>query len=60
MLLLQNLISLQNKFLILNENRANLAYQSDIANFINKTDFSNNLKNVAVYKNELIKLLKKS
>ena len=40
--------------------RANLAYQSDIANFINKTDFSNNLKNVTVNKNELIKLLQKS
>ena len=33
--------------------KANLASKSDIANFVNETDFDNKLKNVASNKNEL-------
>ena len=33
--------------------RANLASKSDIANFVKKTDFDNQLKNVRSNKNEL-------
>ena len=39
--------------------QAYLASKSDIANFVNKTDFDNRLKDVASNKNELNKLLKK-
>ena len=33
--------------------RANLASKSDIANFVNKTDFGNKLKDITSNKNEL-------
>ena len=39
--------------------QAYLASKSDIANFVNKTDFDNKLKDVASNKNELNKLSKK-
>ena len=39
--------------------QANLATKNDIANFIEKTDFDNKLKNVASNKNELNELSKK-
>ena len=39
--------------------RANLASKSDIANFINKIDFGNKLKDITSIKNELNKLSKK-
>ena len=39
--------------------QAYLASKSDIANFVNKTDFDNRLKDVASNKNELNKLSKK-
>ena len=44
-LLLQNLISLQKMF-DLRLKQANIASQSDSANFVNKTDFNNKLKDV--------------
>ena len=39
--------------------QASLASKSDIANFVNKTDFDNQVKNVTSNKNELNKLSKK-
>ena len=39
--------------------RANLASKSDIANFVNKTDFNNKLKDVTSNKNELNNYQKK-
>ena len=39
--------------------RANLANKSDIANFVNKTDFDNKLKDFTRNKNELNELSKK-
>ena len=39
--------------------QANLASESDIANFVKKTDFDNKLKDVTSYKNELNELSKK-
>ena len=39
--------------------QANLASKSDIANFVNKTDFDDKLKDVKSNKNELNKLSKK-
>ena len=39
--------------------QANLASKSDIANFVNKTDFDNKLKDVTSNKNELNELSKK-
>ena len=47
-LLLQNFISLLQKL-----KQANLASKSDIANFINKTDFDNELRDFTSNKNEL-------
>ena len=47
-LLLQNLMSLLQKL-----KQANIASKSDIANFINKTDFDNKLRNFTSNKNEL-------
>ena len=47
-LLLQNFISLLQKL-----KQANLASKSDIANFINKTDFDNKLRDFTSNKNEL-------
>ena len=47
-LLLQNFISLLQKL-----KEANLASKSDIANFINKTDFDNKLRDFTSNKNEL-------
>ena len=41
---LQNLISLQHKFFILDV--TNVASKGDIANFVNKTDLDNKLKDV--------------
>ena len=38
----------------------NLASKGDTANFINKTDFGNQAKNITLNKNELNELLKKS
>ena len=38
--------------------RANLASKSDIANFVNKTDFGNKLKDITSNKNELNELSK--
>ena len=49
-LLLQNLIKLK---------RENLANKSYIANFVNKTDFDNKIKNVTWSKNEVNELSKK-
>ena len=57
-LLLQNLISLQKMF-DLRLKQANIASQSDSANFVNKTDFNNKLKDVMSNKNELNELSKK-
>ena len=57
-LLLQNLISLQKMF-DLRLKQANMASQSDSANFVNKTDFNNKLKDVMSNKNELNELSKK-
>ena len=54
-LLLQNLISLQKMF-DLRLKRAKIASQSDSANFVNKTDFNNKLKDVMSNKNELNEL----
>ena len=54
-LLLQNLISLQKMF-DLRSKRAKIASQSDSANFVNKTDFNNKLKDVMSNKNELNEL----
>ena len=39
--------------------RANLASQSDTANFVNKTDFDNKIKDVTSNKNEWNDLSKK-
>ena len=39
--------------------QANIASQSDSANFVNKTDFNNKLKDVMSNKNELNELSKK-
>ena len=39
--------------------RANLASKNDIANYVNKTDFDNKLKDVTSNKNELNELSKK-
>ena len=39
--------------------RGNLANKSDIASFVNKTDFDNQVKNVTANKNELNELSKK-
>ena len=39
--------------------QANLASKSDIANFVNKTDFDDKLQDVKSNKNELNKLSKK-
>ena len=39
--------------------RANLASKSDIATFVNKTDFNNKLKDVTSNKNELNNYQKK-
>ena len=39
--------------------QASLASKSDIANFVNKTDFDNQVKNVTSNKNELNELAKK-
>ena len=39
--------------------QANLATKSDIANFVNKTDFDTQVKNIASNKNELNELSKK-
>ena len=47
-LLLQNFISLLQKL-----KQVNLASKSDIANFINKTDFDNKLRDFTSNKNEL-------
>ena len=47
-LLLQNLMSLLQKL-----KQANIASKSNIANFINKTDFDNKLRNFTSNKNEL-------
>ena len=38
---------------------ANLASKSDIANFVNKTNFDNHVKNVTLNKNELNEISKK-
>ena len=40
-------------------NRANLASKSDTANFLNKTDFDNQVKNVTSNKNNFNDLSKK-
>ena len=51
-LLLQNLIKKRLK-------QANLASKSEIAKFVNKTDFHNQVKNVTSNKNELNELSRK-
>ena len=56
--LLQNLISLWQNFWF-KIKRRNLTSKSDIANFVNKADFDNELKDCSPDKNELNELSKK-
>ena len=58
-LLLQNFDKLTKENFDLRLKRENLACQIDIANFVNKTDFDNKLKDVTSNKNELNELSKK-
>ena len=58
-LLLKDFVSLRQKFFALRLKRENLASKSDIANFVNKIDFANKLKDVTSNKNELNELSKK-